>query len=86
MQLAYSSNIWRAAAYAAGHNTCTHNSHPPAPALAARADVAAAAPPSAAGAEASGAGVAKASEVCTHPSRAAEVEDEKKVKSKKVRK
>lgn len=36
----------------------------------------AAAPPSAAGAEASGAGVAKASEVCTHPSR--EVEEEKK--------
>lgn len=35
----------------------------------------AAAPPSAAGAEASGAGVAKASVVCTHPSR--EVEEEK---------
>lgn len=35
----------------------------------------AAAPPSAAGAEASGAGVAKASVVCKHPSR--EVEEEK---------
>lgn len=69
------------------HNTRTHNSHPPAPALAARADVAAAvAPPSAAGAEASGAGVAKASEVCTHPRGAAEVEEEKKMKGKKVRK
>lgn len=71
------------------HITRTHNSHPPAPALAARADVAAAAavaPPSAAGAEASGAGVAKASEVCTHPRGAAKVEEEKKMKGKKVRK
>lgn len=45
--------------------------------------MAAAAAPSAAGAEASGADVAKASEVCTHPSGAAEVEEERKMKSKK---
>lgn len=52
--------------------------HPPAPALAAGADVAA--PPSAVGAEASGAAVAKASEVCAHPSREVEVEQEEETK------
>lgn len=45
----------------------------------------AAAPPSAAGAEASGAGVAKASEVCNHHNREAELEEEKKTSSQEIR-
>lgn len=47
------------------------SSHPPAPALVAGVDVVTA-PPSAAAAEASGAGVAKASEVDMNPSRETE--------------